>query len=425
MHATQLSPANLSPEAILTASIRPTTSIRSPLPPEVAEKLRPLADLLAEEVVREIRRNVPAYSRPFRARDHDSLIGATRLLIHKRFDALRRPQTQQTDWNAVFRQVGRVEFTEGRTMDALQAATRVSAQVAWRWFSVNTRSIGMPAETLLTMANDIFAWMNELSAVTIEGYHQAQAEATQVNTSDAREHARRDLARALLSGDPAEQERARTLAEAASWPVPDRLVPIAVERLRKQDELGGLGAHPEALVDLGQTPACVLLPHSGRNRRLISDLLGDRRAAVGPAVAPAEAHRSLALARRMLELTRTKAVAAGRIAWCQDHLATMVVLADPFLTAQLREHADALFAGLTPKQRSRMATTLLAWLENRGTANDLAARLDVHPQTVRYRIHQLQDLLGEKLVDPDSRLTLELALRAHVLRTRGAFPSDA
>ena len=38
--------------------------------------------------------------------------------------------------------------------------------------------------------------------------------------------------------------------------------------------------------------------------------------------------------------------------------------------------------------------------------------LDVHPQTVRYRLGQLRDLLGDALEDPEERLALSLALRA-------------
>jgi DNA-binding PucR family transcriptional regulator len=64
-----------------------------------------------------------------------------------------------------------------------------------------------------------------------------------------------------------------------------------------------------------------------------------------------------------------------------------------------------------------MASTLLVWLQTRGTHNEIAERLDVHPQTVRYRIHQLRRLFGDKLTDPDARLTMELALRAHMLLT--------
>ena len=119
----------------------------------------------------------------------------------------------------------------------------------------------------------------------------------------------------------------------------------------------------------------------------------------------------------MLALVQSGAVPAGGIAWCRDHLATLLLLADPLLTDQLREQTETAFADLTPKQRDRMATTLLVWLQTRGTHREIAARLDVHPQTVRYRIHQLQQLFGDKLTDPDTRLTMELALRAHLLLT--------
>ena len=37
---------------------------------------------------------------------------------------------------------------------------------------------------------------------------------------------------------------------------------------------------------------------------------------------------------------------------------------------------------------------------------------NLHPQTIRYRISQLRELLGDRLDDPGSRLELEVALRA-------------
>ena len=43
---------------------------------------------------------------------------------------------------------------------------------------------------------------------------------------------------------------------------------------------------------------------------------------------------------------------------------------------------------------------------------EVAHRLRVHPQTVRYRLHQLEDLFGDALTDPQARFELEIALRA-------------
>ena len=48
----------------------------------------------------------------------------------------------------------------------------------------------------------------------------------------------------------------------------------------------------------------------------------------------------------------------------------------------------------------------------------MAAELHVHPQTARYRIARLRELLGEQLDDPDARFELELALRAREFRIR-------
>ena len=41
----------------------------------------------------------------------------------------------------------------------------------------------------------------------------------------------------------------------------------------------------------------------------------------------------------------------------------------------------------------------------------MAARLGVHPQTVRYRLGRLREVFGDALEDPDARFELDLALR--------------
>jgi DNA-binding PucR family transcriptional regulator len=61
--------------------------------------------------------------------------------------------------------------------------------------------------------------------------------------------------------------------------------------------------------------------------------------------------------------------------------------------------------------RERLLDTLQAWLDAHGEARPAALALHVHVQTVRYRLGQLRDLLGDSLDDPDARLELALALR--------------
>ena len=61
---------------------------------------------------------------------------------------------------------------------------------------------------------------------------------------------------------------------------------------------------------------------------------------------------------------------------------------------------------------ARLEATLLAWLRHAGTIAAVAGELDVHPQTVRYRLGRLRELFGAALDEPDARFELELVLRA-------------
>ncbi len=401
----------------MSASVHPTTSgaddgapLRlSDVPPELAEALRPLVGPMAREALSEIEQTIPEGE--FR----DALVGTLHAAIEQIVGRTPDRRARNVDWKKVFRKAGRAEFMTGRTTDPLQTSIRASARAAWRQISAGGRSTGVPAETLLAIAEALFGWVDRLSAVAVEGYHEAEAE-SRSKAADTHEQSRRRLTRAVLAPEPVADEWLHALADTAGWSIPDRIVTIVVERRGDHDRLRDVSEHREALVDLDGTP-CVVLPDPGADRQVVTDLIDGRRAAVGPAVRPADGYRSFVLARRMLALVQSGAVPAGGIAWCRDHLATLLLLADPLLTDQLREQTETAFADLTPKQRDRMATTLLVWLQTRGTHREIAARLDVHPQTVRYRIHQLQQLFGDKLTDPDTRLTMELALRAHLLLT--------
>jgi DNA-binding PucR family transcriptional regulator len=71
-------------------------------------------------------------------------------------------------------------------------------------------------------------------------------------------------------------------------------------------------------------------------------------------------------------------------------------------------------ADLTPASRERMSLTALAFLQLQGNAAAVARALQIHPQTARYRIARLRELLGAQLDDPAARFELEAALRVAV-----------
>ena len=79
----------------------------------------------------------------------------------------------------------------------------------------------------------------------------------------------------------------------------------------------------------------------------------------------------------------------------------------------LAELRLAPLTGLRPASRQKLAETLYAWLRHWGQrAPRVAEDLNVHPQTVGYRLAQLRELFGDALDDPQVRFELELVLRA-------------
>jgi DNA-binding PucR family transcriptional regulator len=93
-------------------------------------------------------------------------------------------------------------------------------------------------------------------------------------------------------------------------------------------------------------------------------------------------------------------------------------MADPGLIDELTRQRLGWLASMSESKRMALAETLRVWLESWSTAAEVGGRLHVHPQTVRYRLNQLKESLGERLTDPEARFGLELALRARRLRER-------
>ena len=96
----------------------------------------------------------------------------------------------------------------------------------------------------------------------------------------------------------------------------------------------------------------------------------------------------------------------------RDHAGELLLRSDAALAAELAADRLAPLQGLSPGSRARLTETLRVWLAEQGRLGQVAQRLEIHPQTARYRLGRLRELFGEALDDPDARFWLELALRA-------------
>jgi DNA-binding PucR family transcriptional regulator len=141
-----------------------------------------------------------------------------------------------------------------------------------------------------------------------------------------------------------------------------------------------------------------------RRRGRLVRLLDARGGLAGPTRPWLDVRSSVARVLRAVELDL-----AGDT---EEHLAQLVLSADPEALADLRARALAPLADVRPATAEKLAETLRSWLLHHGRRDEVAAELFVHPQTVRYRMSQLRDLYGERLEDPATVLELTLALAA-------------
>jgi sugar diacid utilization regulator len=157
-------------------------------------------------------------------------------------------------------------------------------------------------------------------------------------------------------------------------------------------------------------------PDAAGRPELLRRAMAGWSGAIGPPVPLPDAAKSLRWAEAAVRLVERGLLPAGEVLHCTEHTQALVLLQPEELIDDLSRRALAPLAHCGPTHARRMADTLLAWLETRGGAPEVAARLGVHPQTVRYRLRQIRELWGDEIDDPDRRFELELVLRARRLR---------
>lgn len=377
------------------------------LPAEVADVIEPELPAITEEILATIGREVVEYERPLEGRfGHGIRTGVNEALA--RFVALiRDPDGGRERGREVYVALGRGEQQVGRTLDSLQAAYRIGARVAWRRIAEAGRRANLEAEPLTLLADAIFAYIDELSADSVEGYAEAQATA-----EDLRRRRRQELVALLFRVPPAEAADLAAAAQAAGWQLPARIAAAACQDDRLATVTRRLPA--DALGTVLEGVGCILLPDPEGPGRLDQLERAAARAtvALGPATDPAEAAKSWQLAQALLVASASGAVKGDGLLRAEEHLGALLLAGNPFLTSLLAERRLAPLRELTERGRERMRETALAYVRHHGNAVAMADELHVHPQTARYRIARLRELLGDTLDDPDARFELELALRA-------------
>ena len=377
------------------------------LPSGISDVLRPVVGDIVEAIIDGIPREVPVYAMPMEGRFGQGVRQGVTIALNRFLDlpGTRLPALSE-DGKWVYESLGRGEVRSGRSLESLLAAYRYGARVTLRAISQTVDVSRLDPDVILSLGESLFAYIDELSAASAQGYALEQSE-----RAGEQQRRRDELLEMILRGDT-ESAVARA-ATAVGWNVPDVVVVATVPVARADGLRASLG--PESLVAERGTEVVVIAPFHGAASR-VRDLrraLTGRRAVVGTARPWQQAAESLHLAVAAGAHGIGAEAPDGAEPVCVDeHLAEIVVRAEPLAVADLAEQRLAPLAGLRPAVRERLAQTLLAWLRHQGQRAPIARELFVHPQTVGYRVAQLKQLFGEVLDDPEARFELELVLRA-------------
>lgn len=380
------------------------------LPVEIGQRLRPALPSVVSDVIHTIAREVPSYSRPLEGTFGAGVRRGVEVALSRFLDlpGSTQPALQPAE-REVYLALGRGELRQGRTLEVLLAAYRIGARVAFRQFAALAREEGLDPEALVLLAEATFAYVDELSAASVEGFATEQS-----HRAGERDRLRAKLLALLVSGagdDTAIEESAAK----AGWPLPDTVVPIVVAAEQAEGLAVRLG--PAALMapSAEAVVALVATPTSERDWRTLQRQLRGRRSVISlptPCRDIAVSVRFGTLALRLLEPPSADDPRAVEPIVLAERLVDLVLRRDPVLAAALARRELAPLAEVPEAARQRLTETLLAWLAYRGERNRVAAALHIHPQTVAYRLTKLRQLFGEALIDPDRRFALELALRA-------------
>jgi hypothetical protein len=380
--------------------------MEAPLPPELANVLRPTLPRVADEVVGAIGREVPEYARPLEGPFGQALRVGVEQALAGFVEGIAHPERDDSEGHETYVALGRGEMRAGRALEVLLKAYRIGARISWEHCLRAGQAAGYEPDVLYRLASGIFEYIDRISGESVEGYTAEQSAALA-----QRQRHRRALVRALARDD-VEPERIRELAQMAAWEPPASVAGLVAREADADRLVSRLGGHAIAATEEDLALVVIPDPDAPGRRGELRAALRDDRAALGPTVTLERTARSLARARAALRLLEGGVLPKGATPLVtDDHLPELLLHGDEALAGDLTTRALAPLQELAPGTRTRLATTLRAWLDEPGQVTRIAERLHVHPQTVRYRVAQLRELFGQRLEEPECRFELALALR--------------
>ncbi|MGD3108738.1 PucR family transcriptional regulator [Streptomyces sp. YGL11-2] len=378
----------------------------------IAASLLTRTDELGARMARRIRAEVTYY----RGDEHVSFEELTASCRRNCEQVLHQLVDGHSADSAPAQETGRERARQGTPLAELLHAYRVGSETLWS--AIATEALSAQALTAETITSLAAWWANQGLAASASVAYREEISGLVLQ----RERERSAMVEALFTGLLTDRTTFWEAADVLGLPTRGPYVVVAAE-------VPGPGR--EALPGI---EARLLAEHLRSAWRLMPDLhvgvvalrrpeaedaalrMLERSLTAPVGVSPAyrqlrETPRALRLAR--LALTGARGRPAG-IARFDDSPAALLVAAAPDEAGRI---ARAVLQGvlrLPAAERNRLLETLECWFAAVGAAPAAARLLYCHPNTVRYRLHRVEELTGRSLRDP--RAVADFALALHALR---------
>ena len=103
----------------------------------------------------------------------------------------------------------------------------------------------------------------------------------------------------------------------------------------------------------------------------------------------------------------------GRVIVFENSLLAVAAVSAPEVTAKVADIVIGRFDDLPADERDVLFDTFRAWVQNDGSMAKAAAQLYCHPNTVRYRLHRIEERTGRSLSVPRELAELCLAFETY------------
>ncbi|MFS3130172.1 helix-turn-helix domain-containing protein [Nocardioides sp. Bht2] len=376
---------------------------------------------LVDLVVADIQAQVSVYAGAEKGERHRVIASAVTAAANQFLDAIGGPTSPDPEVARLFREMGYEEALEGHTLEPMRRSLRIATRHSWSLIHQFATANSFDAAFLGRLGDALFSFLDYLDQEVARGHQTGK-----LGKRSDRERARAHLISQILTESSDSNARLSELtadAESAGWRLP---LDMVLMRVTFHGEFPHFRLPEDVLVEADTSPALVIC--SSRQAQPIADLITRSgpglRVAMSWPLRPTQGAAADRWVRRALNLVDTGVISPVPILACRDYATQLWLHAEPHLRRQLTLELLQPLLAETPNSREILAETMLAWLESRDSAPAIAARLGVHPQTVRYRWKRINELFGELLHDPEYVVTVTMLLKATVPMWKAGDLSD-